>query len=78
MGISYDTGAEDSCALMYSQAVMLVYWDKDEVIWGASLYRYDLYITIDWSVYLSQGRGILYSVIRSFMKALGFNMCPLN
>ena len=45
-----------------------------EVIWDASLYGYYLYITIDWSICLSQGRGNLYTVIRSFMKALGFNM----
>ena len=46
--IGYDTGSEDSCDIMYSQAVMLVCSDMDEVIWDASLYRYDLYITIDW------------------------------
>jgi hypothetical protein len=61
--IVYDTGSEDSCALMYSQAVMLVCSDMDEVIWDASLYRYDLYITIDWLVSLSQGRGSIISDI---------------
>ena len=57
MDLGYDTGLGDSCAFMYSLYVILVYWDKDEEIWDASLYRYDLYITIDWSVCLSQGRG---------------------
>jgi len=30
---------------------------KDEVIRSVSLYGYYLYITIDWSVFLSQWRG---------------------
>ena len=41
---------------MYSQAVMLVYWDKDEVIWDGSLYGYTIILLYYRSVCLSQGR----------------------
>jgi hypothetical protein len=52
---------------------------KNEAIRDASLYRYDLYITIcDRPVYLSQGRDILYTVICSFMKVLEFNMYTVH
>jgi hypothetical protein len=51
---------------------------KDEVIRDARLYRYDLYITTDRPVFLSQGRGILYTVICPFMKVLGLNMYTVN
>ena len=48
------------------------------MIRDASLYKYTIILLYDRPVCLSQGRGILYSVIRSFMKALGFNMYTVH
>ena len=47
-------------------------------LYSEEFFRGSLYITIYWSVCLIQGRGILYTVICSFMKVLGFNMYTVH